>query len=447
MTEISLQTALNFTNQLVHAKTGKYLTDLQVNIFKGSLAGLTYKEMANKYGYTMDYLNNDAGYSLWKILSAAFEEEIGKKNFRGAIRRKIEKNLSKTNSGSEELISNVLITEDFPFPEGSEPLNSSFYIERDNVESLCRQTIVKPGCLLRIKAPRLMGKTSLISRLVDHANNQSYKTVRLEFDSIDRQILKNIDQLLRWICFISCRQLKLDDHINEAWNSKLGNNDNCTFYFEDYLIPSIDTPLVLVLDDVDRVFPFSEVIEDFFGLLRSWHEKGKTSDLWRQVRLVMAHSTEAYIPLDLNQSPFNAGVPVEPKDFDKLQVMALANLHQLDLSQDQVMQLIDQVGGHPHLVRLALYEIGSKEIPIDKFLSDVSSELGIYGTLLRRYLETLKSDTSLAEAYKKVVMSSEPVNLDATHVFHLHSLGLIHYCNNAVIPSCNLYRQYFSRVL
>jgi AAA-like domain len=447
MQKITLQVALDFTNQLVHEKTGKYLTDLQINIFKGSLAGLTYKEMAAKYGYTMEYLNNDVGYSLWKRLSLVFEAEVGKKNFQSAIKREIEKRYQAANDNIEVKQVNSLVAESFPFPEGSEALDSTFYIERLDAESLCRQTIIKPGALLRIKASQLMGKTSLISRLVDYIGTNNYRVVRLEFDGVDRQILKNVEQLLRWICFISCRQLKIADHINEAWNSKLGNNDNCTFYFEDYIIPVIDTPLVLVLDDVDRVFPYAEVIEDFFGLLRSWHEKGKTSDLWQQVRLVIAHSTEAYIPLDLNQSPFNAGVPVELKDFNTQQITTLAQLHQLHWDQNQVTQLIARIGGHPHLVRLALYEIGSGKVTLDQFLIDVSTEVGIYGTLLRRYLEVLKGDVSLAEAYKKVVTAPEPVYLDATHVFHLHSLGLIHYSNNAVIPSCNLYRQYFSRVL
>jgi AAA-like domain len=455
MKEIPLQIALDFTNQLVHEKTGKYLTDLQINIFKESLIGLTYKEMAVKYGYTMEYLNNDVGYSLWKVLSLAFEEEVGKKNLHGAIRREIEKINDKPVTEEESNLVpsllkkeiNSLSLESFPFPEGSEPLNSSFYVEREDIENLCRHTVLMPGCLLRIKAPRLMGKTSLISRLVNHVSTSNYRVVRLEFDSIDRQILKNVDQLLRWICSTSCRQLKLEDHISESWNSKLGNNDNCTFYFEDYIIPAIDTPLVLVLDDVDRVFPYTEVIEDFFGLLRSWHEKGKTSDLWRQVRLVIAHSTEAYIPLDLNQSPFNAGVPVELKDFKSQQILNLAALHQLNWQSDQVMQLMNKIGGHPYLVRLALYEIGSGKISLEQFLKEESAEAEIYSTLLRRYLETLKSDPELARAYKKVVTAMNPIALDTTHVFHLHSLGLVHYQNNNVFPACDLYRQYFSRVL
>ncbi|HAA31866.1 MAG TPA: hypothetical protein DCE56_34405, partial [Cyanobacteria bacterium UBA8553] len=41
-------------------------------------------------------------------------------------------------------------------------------------------------------------------------------------------------------------------------------------------------------------------------------------------------STEVYIPLDLNQSPFNAGLPVELREFDKKQIQDLVRLHDLN---------------------------------------------------------------------------------------------------------------------
>jgi len=43
--------------------------------------------------------------------------------------------------------------------DGQVSLNSSFYIERLNIESNCYQTILEPGALIRIKAPKKMGKT------------------------------------------------------------------------------------------------------------------------------------------------------------------------------------------------------------------------------------------------------------------------------------------------
>lgn len=68
-------------------------------------------------------------------------------------------------------------------PEGQVSLNSSFYVERPPVESDCYDAIIKPGALIRVKAPRQMGKTSLMSRILNHASQQGYRTVCLNFQS------------------------------------------------------------------------------------------------------------------------------------------------------------------------------------------------------------------------------------------------------------------------
>jgi hypothetical protein len=185
-----------------------------------------------------------------------------------------------------------------------------------------------------------MGKTSLMTRILAHAANQNYQTVYLDLSSVDRAILTNLDKFLRWLCLMVGRQLRLENQLNDYWDTEiLGSNDNCTVYFEEYLLAEIDCPVVLGLDEVDRLFPYTEVIEDFLGMLRSWHEKGKISESWKQLRLVMAHSTEVYIPLDMNQSPFNAGVPVELLEFDVKQIQDLVRLHSLNWNDTQVEEI------------------------------------------------------------------------------------------------------------
>ena len=39
----------------------------------------------------------------------------------------------------------------------------------------------------------------------------------------------------------------------------------CQRYFERYLLPEINAPLVLGLDEVDQVFEHAEIATDFFG--------------------------------------------------------------------------------------------------------------------------------------------------------------------------------------
>ncbi|MGB3756893.1 MAG: AAA-like domain-containing protein [Rivularia sp. (in: cyanobacteria)] len=428
--------------------TGKYLSDIEIKVLQGSWNQKTYDEMAIDYGYSAEYLNKDVGNKLWHKLSKAVAEKVTKKNFKAALRRVWEKQDNPvTSQVTEELFVTPQIKQ-IPFPESSVPSNSDFYIERNNVENICCETISKPGSLIRIKAPKLMGKTSLTNRIIANANHQNYQTVYLDLSSVERRIITDLDKFMRWLCCMVGRQLKLENQLNDYWDSEiLGSNDNCTVYFEEYLLTEIDSPIVLALDNVDKIFSYTEVIEDFFGMLRSWHEKAKISEIWQQLRLVLAHSTEVYVPLDINQSPFNAGVPVELVEFDRQQVEKLVVKHGLNWNQTQIEQLIKLVGGHPFLIRLAMYEVSSKKFNLEQLLQEASTEAGIYSNHLRGYLEALHKSPELADAFRMVVNSPSPVELNSILIYKLHSMGLVRTVDNYVIPSCNLYRDYFQRVL
>ncbi|NJO31090.1 MAG: hypothetical protein HC874_28725 [Richelia sp. SL_2_1] len=335
-----------------------------------------------------------------------------------------------------------------PFPESFVTPDSAFYIERNNLENICYETILKPGSLIRIKAPKLMGKTSLIKRIIADATRDNYRTIYLDLSSVEGKILTNLDKFLRWLSCMVGKQLNLENQLNEYWDAEiLGSNDNCTVYFEEYLLTQIDTSIVLALDNIDKIFSHTEIIEDFFGMLRSWHEKGKISEVWQKLRLVLAHSTEVYVPLDINQSPFNAGVPIELVEFDSQQIKQLVAIHGLNWGETEIKQLMQLVGGHPFLVRLAMYEVSYKNLNLEQFLQEASTEAGVYSNHLRGYLEVLQKCQKLAQAFKLAVDSPEPVELDSIQIYKLHSMGLIKILHNCVIPSCNLYREYFQRVL
>ncbi|WP_375501219.1 AAA-like domain-containing protein [uncultured Nostoc sp.] len=439
--------AKQVAEQIVFKNFGEHPKDIEIDVLLGSWEGLTYEKMAEQYHLSVNYLRGDVGPQLWQKLSEALGEEVTKSNFKGALERAWKRQLYPSIDLNVQLESSLA---ELPFPEGSVPLDSPFYVERDGIESICYETIVKPASLIRIKAPKLMGKTSLMTRVLAHAKSQNYQTVYLDLSGVERAILTNLDKFVRWLCLMVGRKLKLENRLKDYWDTEiLGSNDNCTVYFEEYLLPQIDCPLVLGLDEVDKIFPYNQVIEDFLGMLRSWHEKGKIFEQWKQLRLVMAHSTEVYIPLDMNQSPFNAGLPVVLLEFDHKQVIYLARLHGLNWDDIQVEELMNIVGGHPYLVRLAIYEVSTRKATLKQLLKDASTEAGIYSNHLRRYLETmyLEENKSLKEALTKVVTLSEPVELNSMQIYKLHSMGLVQQQDNKVVPRCNLYRMYFRRVL
>ena len=446
-TEFTWEKAQRTAENLVFQKIGKHLSDIETLILQGAWDNRTYEEIAEAEGYTSSYLSKDVGHKLWTNLSAALGEKVSKKNFKTALEREWQKQVRNSLIREQIALSNSA-TENTTFPEGSVALGSPFYIGRLRTESVCYETVVKPGSLIRIKGAKWMGKTSLVNRVLKQGRDRQQKIVYLDFDSVERSIAGDLDKLLRWLCVMVSRQLKLENKVKEYWDTDiLGSNDNCTVYFEEYILAETTEAIALALDNIDRLFSYEGVIEDFFGMLRSWHEKGKTQDCWAQLRLILSHSTEVYIPLDINQSPFNAGIPILLEEFDASQVETLASLYQLDWNESQVAQLMNLVGGHPYLVRLAMYQIKTGNLTLEQFLNKATLEIEIYSDPLRRLLNTLKQSPDLASAFAKVVKSSEPIALDSLQTYQLHSIGLVRHEQNLVSPRCKLYRDYFNQVL
>ncbi|MDX2212421.1 MAG: AAA-like domain-containing protein [Oculatellaceae cyanobacterium bins.114] len=179
-------------------------------------------------------------------------------------------------------------------------------------------------------------------------------------------------------------------------------------------------------------------------MLRAWHEESKTRDVWKKLRMVIVHSTEVYIPMNINQSPFNVGLPIELPEFTPEQVLDLAERHGLHWDAEHVQHLMAMVGGHPYLVRVALYHITRRELSLEQLLQTAPTEAGLYGDHLRRHLWNLQQRPEMVEAMKTVIATQHPARLEAVQAFQLHSMGIVHLQGNEVVPRCPLYRQYFS---
>lgn len=222
-----------------------------------------------------------------------------------------------------------------------------------------------------------------------------------------------------------------------------GSIVNCTTYFEDNILHQINNNLVLALDQLDRVFQYPEVYQGFFAMLRTWHEEAKTVDIWENLRLIVVHSTENYGSLDINLSPFNVGLVVELTEFAQPQIEVLANYHQLNYNQAQIQQLISLIGGHPYLIRLALYHLALGHITLETLLQNAPTNAGIYEEYFRRFLNIFKVNPSLAEAFMQVVMATEPIGIATMPAYQLYSMGLVKRVGDKLITRCQLYQQYF----
>ena len=330
-------------------------------------------------------------------------------------------------------------------PGGQVDLASRFYVDRPPIESRCYETIAQPGALIRIKAPRQMGKTSLMARILHHAEEQGSRTVALSFQLANRRVFANSDTFLQWFCASVGQELGMLEQLPKCWElaDLIGSNQCCKAYIEQYLLSESSPPLTLGLDECDRLFESPEIADDFFGLLRALHEEAKRRDIWKKFRLIVVHSTEVYIPLDVNKSPFNVGLPIELPEFNLQQVQELAKRHGLSWSEAEVAELMGLVGGNPYLVRLGMYHISRQDVTLDRLVQESATEAGIYSDHLRRHLWNLEKYGELMEAMREVVSVSQPVRLRAELGFKLNSMGLVKLEGNNCLSRCRLYEEYF----
>ena len=77
---------MELVDNLIFAKTGKRLEDLQKNLLKGTIEGKKYSDIAKDIGFSESHVKN-VGQELWNILSLVLGEKVKKANFKSVFRK------------------------------------------------------------------------------------------------------------------------------------------------------------------------------------------------------------------------------------------------------------------------------------------------------------------------------------------------------------------------
>ncbi|MBT9314010.1 AAA-like domain-containing protein [Leptothoe spongobia] len=472
---IDLGQALKLTDDVIKHHTGQHLSSVQVLVFQEAWTGSrkTYKQLAQETQYSLSYLQQGVGPKLWRILSQITGEKVTKgtvktilcRYFADQAQQLAARSLASPTSNQPRGLVHVAANEpgftnidvasgespatdnNLAFPEGSVPLGSPLYIERGQNDRRCQQEITIPSALIRIKAPRQMGKSSLLTRILSHAQTSNYKTVVLNFQQAEAAVLSDINRLLRWICANLATQLGLSPQLDHYWDEDLGSKMSCNLFLQSHIINQCETPLVIAFEEVNELLEYPQVAQEFLTLLRFWHERSKLDQQWRLLRLIMVHSTEIYVSLDVNQSPLNVGLSIDLQPFNPEQVSLLAQHHGLTLSSTEIDELRQLVGGHPYLTRLTLYHLVKQNVSFSEILATAATDTGIYHQHLHRHLGYLQQSPNLVNTFSQILVASTPISVNQIDGFKLQSLGLVHLHRNEAIVTCELYQNYFGERL
>ncbi|MCP9293676.1 MAG: NB-ARC domain-containing protein [Planktothrix agardhii LY1] len=192
---MNLKEMLKFADDIVFAKTGQHLDDLQAAVLRGTLQRETYKEIAKDFECSESRIR-EIGSELWQLLSEELGENINKKNFRSAIDRLQNSNV--VNFSQEVVVSSIFNicgqarhppnTPNSP-PQNQETSNTkqpetphqdlsempdlgAFYDRTPELETLTTWILQAQCRLIAITGISGIGKTSLAVQLVQQIKNQ-----------------------------------------------------------------------------------------------------------------------------------------------------------------------------------------------------------------------------------------------------------------------------------
>ncbi|MCB8982156.1 MAG: AAA-like domain-containing protein [Ardenticatenaceae bacterium] len=332
------------------------------------------------------------------------------------------------------------------FPSGAVHLGDPFYIERQ-ADGEMQHQIQQPGQTITITGPRQVGKTSLLIR----GAHQATEALNAQIAYIDLQAMAQ-DALIDSDTFLRTLADWLADEVGvapavveEGWQSQLGASRKLTKLLERTILPAIGGPLLLVLDEVDRLLSTSFHTE-FFGLLRSWHNLRAWNTTWQQFTLLMAISTEPYLLIDdMQQSPFNVGLMLYLTDFTLEQVAALNERYGRPLRPPEMGLLYTLLSGQPYLTRLALYTLANHDLDFATLDRISAEEQGPFISHLRYLHKLIESEVALKAAMKEILSRQSCRDEIVRH--RLQKAGLVQQTGTAVLPRCELYGRFFSHHL
>lgn len=337
------------------------------------------------------------------------------------------------------------ILEGLSVPGGVVKLYDKFYIERE-VDTKLRSQIVKWGTTTTIRAPRQTGKTSLLMRGIHYARQQGIHVVFLDFQSFASNQLASLDIFLYELAMSICDELDLNEEaVEQVWQGSRSASKKIVRFMEKQVLLTFDKPIVLAMDEADSLLQ-TNFYQDFFGLLRSWHNRRAAHEVWEKLNMVLVISTEPYLLIDdINQSPFNVSLELNPIDFNEAQVRELNHRYDSPVTEGDLPHLMALLHGHPFLTRQALYMMVTEGLTWTDLSRFALSDQGPFGDHLRHQYRSIRNKPDLKKALLEIIDTNRCS--DEAALFRLLQAGLVKGSGDVYTCRCDLYKSYFKNKL
>ena len=222
-----------------------------------------------------------------------------------------------------------------------------------------------------------------------------------------------------------------------------------TNFLHDQILPRVDAPLVIAIDEADRAIG-SAWQEDFYGALRDWDgNRGRLNkkERWGRVGLALIIATDPKMLIESGYtSPFNVTVPVTLGGFAREALDMFNASYKQMLSTAELDRLYILLHGHPYLTPLAFYRLIWEETTFDALCDNAAKDSGPFGDHLRAKLDGV-NNAHLRDAMREVVFNNKLPGNDRQLFYRLEAAGLARQDAGHIVASNEVYKLFFQAYL
>ena len=322
--------------------------------------------------------------------------------------------------------------------------NPDWYVPRSQCEKLALAYLDRPGAPAVLYGPLKSGKSWLLNHLVAAWRQKWPQGSVARINLLDLAEYDTLSDFTDQLAAMITEELGGDASwlaTHETGKGKAAPMIRLGTMLKKHALGG-GKPVLLAIDSTDAILKHAYA-SSFFGGLRAWMQK--SSPPWDQLRLLMAVSTTpSRIIQDTNQSPFNLNDPVTLPPLSREEVALLTQRHGLQLPAQELDALYTLTGGHPYLVRRALFGAvmaggGHGALPMDPSAEVFEAHL----RSLRHFVEREGLGALLKAVLREPTTAVPPDQEDL-----MKKAWLVRRATGGGLePTCTLHREFFSKVL
>ena len=321
--------------------------------------------------------------------------------------------------------------------------NPNWYVNRKDNENLAINTLNEGGTIT-VQGAYLTGKSTFVNYVLSQITEK--KIIYVNMRLFDEDAFSSIEKLIKTVAKRIFKELQLSEHlvIQEWDDSELTlASQNLRNVIEKHILNENNDKFIIAFDNTDKVFT-SKLNNSFYGIMRGLIDEHDPS--WKNVKFIFSISTSPPNLIDdPNMSPFDGSVPINLEDITREEFLELLEKFNLgkDLTEEDIINIFDWVGGNPYLWRALCFYSWATEIKLIDTLSEKTMK-NIFSSYLAKLEHWLNRNQPLMDELKRFENEATLKGDDKKRCQKLEMAGLLKEVeNNRYKLRCKLYECLF----